>query len=113
MIITTALAISAAAFAAAWVLERRARSDAEEEGRTLAEATSSLLRVDCEHLANELAKKQIEIEALEELQEIDVIQHLESTAQVTEYDGLPIYTWSLSSPYATLAEAVRHVPARR
>lgn len=105
MIITTALAISAAAFAVAWAIERRARHGAG--------ATTSRLRVDCEHLANELAKKQIEIEALEELQEIDVIQHLESTAQVTEYDGLPVYTWSLSSPYPTLAEAVRHVPARR
>lgn len=103
MIITTALTVSTAAFAVAWVIERQARRRAESK-RSLAEATNALLRVDCERLTARVKAAQAATEALE---------HLENTAQVTDYNGLPVYTWSLSSPYPTLAEAVRHVPARR
>ena len=117
MITTTALAIYAAAFTTAWILERRARKgaearlDASEANRSLAEATSACLRADNRLIEKNLAKKQAEIEALGELR--GVIEHLESAVQVTDYNGTPIYTWRLSSPYPTLAEAVRHVPARR
>lgn len=112
MITTAALAISAAAFVAAWVLERRVRRGAQQLAERYREDNEALRKAN-DLLTDKLLKKQTEIEVLEELQEIGVIQHLESTVQVTGYNGLPVYTWFLSSPYPTLAEAVRHVPARR
>ena len=112
MIIATASALAAATIFAAWVIERKAHHRTQRLAEQYRQDNLGLSKAN-DFFAEELAKKQLEIEALEELQEIDVIQHLESTAQVTDYNGLPVYTWSLSSPYPTLAEAVRHVPARR
>lgn len=96
MILDIVLTAAAVAFSAAWFAERHARR--------FAEATNSRLQADCKRLYDRLAASERDAAA---------VAYLESTVTATEYDGLPIYTWSLSSPYATLAEAVRHVPARR
>ena len=112
MIITTALAVSTATFAAAWAIERRARHVAEATLADTRRDRDDLERAN-ETLNETLKRKQIEIEVLEEREDYDVVGHLESTVQVTDYNGLPVYTWSMSSPYPTLAEAVRHVPKNR
>ena len=112
MIAEATTALGLLTLAAAWLAEhfarRRAMQQLAERGREI-----DLLRRSNHNLRETLKREQIEIEVLEEREDYVVVGHLESTVQVTDYNGLPVYTWSLSSPYPTLAEAVRHVPVHR
>lgn len=112
MIAEATTALGLLTLAAAWLAEhfarRRAMQQLAERGREI-----DLLRRSNHDLHETLKRKQIEIEVLEEREDSDVVGHLESTVSVTGYKGLPVYPWSLSCHYPTLAEAVRHVPARR
>lgn len=112
MIAEATAALGSLALAAAWYTEFRARRRAvqqlAERGREI-----DLLHRSNHNLGETLKRKQIEIEVLEEREDYVVVRHLESTAQVTDHNGLLVYIWSMSSLYPTLAEAVRHVPKAR
>lgn len=112
MIAEATAALGLLTLAAAWLVELRAHRRAAQQ---LAERA---LEIDILHQSNRglretLKREQIEIEVLKESEDYVVVGHLESTVQVTDYNGLPIYRWELTSPYPTLAEAVRHVPKSR
>lgn len=104
----TLTAIATLAIFAAFVRELRLRRRAQV---ALADAhrTNGYLERANATLSETLAARRIARE-VSEVSEDEVVSHLERNVSVIDFGGIPVYSWSLASPYPTLAEAVRHVP---
>lgn len=73
----------------------------------LADATGQLEQ---SRAAQDRALDRAEARAEEAKEVARTLEYIADHRETTEYNGIPIYRWTLTSPYPTLTEAQKHAP---